>query len=266
MSGNIKEQGTYYNGLLYGQVDEFNENGDIILSEYYINNKKNGLSIEFYPKSFNIPNSVKKSEVLYRDGFPVGKKIIYNINGDIISTIDYSKEKVEQIIYYSYKENKIKRRNYLIDNELNGISKLYYNNPQNSLKAEYSYKNSMLDGESIEFYENGNIKQISNYKNNLKNGIETYFYPNKNKKYEITYENGQANGPFKYYYENGNIQLEGSYKNRRLDGKIISYYENGNIQSIEFYNEDKKINTHYFYNKNNELEYTLDYSNTKGNK
>jgi antitoxin component YwqK of YwqJK toxin-antitoxin module len=79
---------------------------------------------------------------------------------------------------------------------------------------KYYYKNDKLEGEDIQYYENGNIYIKCYYKDKL--------------------------GEYIQYYENGNIEIK-CYKNCKRKGKYIVYYENGNIWIKCYYKNDKKI-------------------------
>ena len=78
-------------------------------------------------------------------------------------------------------------------------------------------KNGLLDGNSIEYYEEGNIESLVPYKNNVVEGLV------------IT------------YYENGNIKEEVNYKNDKMNGEAKSYDENGKLNGRTIFKDDIKL-------------------------
>ena len=64
----------------------------------------------------------------------------------------------------------------------------------------------MLNGEWIEFFDNGKIASIINYNNN------------------------KLSGSYKTFYSNGNIREEGHVFQDKWDGLYINNYENGNTR------------------------------------
>ena len=79
------------------------------------------------------------------------------------------------------------------------------------------YKNGILEGEQIEYYDNGNIYCKNNYKN------------------------GKREGERIEYYNNGNIYCKNNYKNGKREGEWIEYYNNGNIWHKENYKGGKLV-------------------------
>jgi antitoxin component YwqK of YwqJK toxin-antitoxin module len=76
-----------------------------------------------------------------------------------------------------------------------------------------SYKNNLLDGSYITYYDNGQIKETSHYKNGILEGLSQQYYENGQLGFEKEYKDGKLNGVQKQYHENGQIDLEIKYKN-----------------------------------------------------
>ena len=100
--------------------------------------------------------------------------------------------------------------------------------PNKLLKTYYMYdKNEVLNGDSIKYYEEGNIQSIVPYKNNLVEGLVIR------------------------YYENGNIKEEVNYKNDKMNGEAKSYDENGKLNGRTIFKDDIKLEEDVY--KENEI-------------
>tara|TARA_R100001082_G_C4343672_1_gene151306 strand:- start:14 stop:1003 length:990 start_codon:yes stop_codon:yes gene_type:complete len=95
-----------------------------------------------------------------------------------------------------------------------------------SLKLIFSWKNGLLDGECIEYYDN-----------------KTIFWKGR-------YKDGNRNGNFKEYFHNGNLNSTGNYKNGMPINRWETYFKNGKLKSQSIFDKNgrQKVIT-----KNNEL-------------
>jgi antitoxin component YwqK of YwqJK toxin-antitoxin module len=85
------------------------------------------------------------------------------------------------------------------------------------------------DGFVIEYYDNGNIKNIFKYLNHTRNGLAFGFYENGNVKAEAYYKDSLPTGRGRRYYENGNLMADWNIENNR-ETSHREYYENGNLK------------------------------------
>ena len=100
--------------------------------------------------------------------------------------------------------------------------------PNKLLKRYRMYdKKGVLNGNSISYYEEGNIQSIFPYKNNLIEGLVIR------------------------YYENGNIKEEVNYKNDKMNGEAKSYDENGKLNGRTIFKDDIKLEEDVY--KENEI-------------
>ena len=97
------------------------------------------------------------------------------------------------------------------DNIFNNLIDPNNSNDSNNICVKCTYFNGRLDGKYEEYYNNGNIKLISNYK---------YIYGNKEYKYK--------HGDIIEYYKSGQINNKGYYIENKLI-EYITYDENGEI-------------------------------------
>jgi antitoxin component YwqK of YwqJK toxin-antitoxin module len=94
------------------------------------------------------------------------------------------------------------------------------------------------DGQVIEKYDSGNIRNIFSYKKGKRNGKAFSFYENGRLKKEGIYLEDNPIGITKMYYENGNLKVESKIK----DGKNLyykEYYENGQMKQEVYYKGDE---------------------------
>lgn len=94
-------------------------------------------------------------------------------------------------------------------------------------KHLFSYVEGKLDGETIWYYPNGNLKVRGNYFHGEFDGKWEKFYANGNKSMEVVYCNGVLEGPFSRWYKNGNPMETGQYANNRPVGNWTSWDESG---------------------------------------
>ena len=96
------------------------------------------------------------------------------------------------------------------------------------------WKNGVLDGQSIEWWYNGQLSSIVMYKEGLKEGYEIEFHEDGTTWATTTYKKGLIEGESKQFWENGNIRYQyfskegksqGEYKEWTEDGKLIDHLE-----------------------------------------
>ncbi len=69
-----------------------------------------------------------------------------------------------------------------------------------------NYLNGKLDGESTEYFENGQVKILLHFKNGLLDGEATEYYPETlGMKSKFIFSNGLKNGEYFLYKENGDV-------------------------------------------------------------
>jgi len=129
----------------------------------YIDNKKNGLWIEYYC------NGNLKSKIQYVNGKPDGYCILYYENG-----------KIQEEGQWSSKLNRWV-----------GKYKSYYNNGQ--IQHEFNYnQNGKREGPAKYYYENGQLAIEGNFINGQETGVFKEYYENGDLKAEKTFNNGQV--------------------------------------------------------------------------
>ena len=186
-----------------GKYIEYYKNGKIKLQGNYKEGRRNG---EF--KTF-LKNSKSAGSVIYKDGKIIKSTLIKsmkeNASFSILTNINYNSNSHEIVT----------------DEFPNGLLKQYFT----------FNKNELLDGESRQYYEEGEIKSVSPFKNNVANGTFISYYQNGNIKEKHTYKDGNEEGEGIFYYENGKLEEKYFMKNGKLDGEAINYFEDGKIKN-----------------------------------
>ena len=189
-----------YNLLPNGKHTEYYKNGQVKVQGSYKEGKRDG---EF--KAF-LKNGKSAGFIIYKDGKIIKSTLVKAMkdNASFSPVTD---------IYYKLEDSHTLRK---VDYE-NGLLKIYF----------IYNKDGIPDGESVEYYEEGNIKSIIPFRNNIVEGLT------------IT------------YYENGNIDEEVNYKNNKMNGEAKSYDENGKLNGRTIFKDDIKLEEDVY--KENEI-------------
>ena len=193
-----------------------------------------GKYIEYY-KNGNI-----KVQGNYKDGKREGEFKTFLRNGKSAGSVFYKDGKIiKSTLVKAMKDNASFSLVTDINYNLNSHKIVTDEFPNQLLKQYFVFnKNGLLDGESREYYEEGDIKSVSPFKNNVADGIFISYYQNGNIKEKHTYKNGNEEGEGLFYYENGQLEEKYFMKNGKLDGEAINYFEDGKIRNKAIYKDD----------------------------
>ena len=218
-----------------GKYIEYYKNGQIKVQGNNEDGKRDG---EF--KAF-LRNGKSAGSVFYKDGKIIKSTLVNSMkdNASFSLTTD---------INYNLNSNEI-----ITDEFPNGLLKQYF----------IYNKNRLLDGESREYYEEGDIKSISHFKNHIPDGVFISYYPNGNMEEKYAYVNGQANGECFSYYENGKLEERYFLKNGEIDGEAFAYYPSGKLEVKDFFKDGKKEGESIFYHENGNIKQKSTFKNGK---
>ena len=206
-----------------GKYIEYYKNGQIKVQGHYKDGKREG---EF--KTF-LRNSKNAGSVFYKNGKIIKSTLINsmkdNASFSILTDINYNSNSHEIVT----------------DEFPNGLLKQYFT----------FNKDELLDGESRQYYEEGDIKSISPFKNNVADGTFISYYQNGNIKEKHTYKNGNEEGEGIFYYENGKLEEKYLMKNGKLDGEAINYFEDGKIKKKAIFKDGVTLEEEIY--KDNEI-------------
>ena len=218
-----------------GKYIEYYKNGQIKVQGNNKDGKRDG---EF--KAF-LRNGKSAGSVFYKDGKIIKSTLVNSMkdNASFSLTTD---------INYNLNSNEI-----ITDEFLNGLLKQYF----------IYNKNGLLDGESREYYEEGDIKSISHFKNDIPDGVFISYYPNGNMEEKYAYVNGQANGECFSYYENGKLEERYFLKNGEIDGEAFAYYPSGKLRGKEVQKLGKREGESIIYHENGNIKQKSTFKNDK---
>ena len=218
-----------------GKYIEYYKNGQIKVQGNNKDAKRDG---EF--KAF-LRNGKSAGSVFYKDGKIIKSTLVNSMkdNASFSLTTD---------INYNLNSNEI-----ITDEFPNGLLKQYF----------IYNKNRLLDGESREYYEEGDIKSISHFKNDIPDGVFISYYQNGNIENKYAYVNGQANGECFSYYENGKLEERYFLKNGEIDGEAFAYYPSGKLRGKEVQKLGKREGESIIYHENGNIKQKSTFKNDK---
>jgi len=195
--GQLKTSGQYKNKKRIGEWKSYYKTGELLSVYSYSKGKKNKVYKVFY-KDGSLKRETKKIDgVFVNKGFYESGNLFF--------------ERLLKNGYYKeyYDSDVLKVESNYIDNQLNGIWKLFY--PTGELEWQVAYKEGYKEGSYKQFYKNDILKVEGFTKKNKKEGIE------------------------KRYLEDGSLEWEGAYKNDVFNKTWNHFDASGNkIESIKY--------------------------------
>ena len=239
---------------LYGLYRKYDKNGNLLIYTYAIDGKNtdkgyysNGklayiLELKIIKEQPPIPNGkyieyYKNGQIKVqgnnKDGKRDGEFKAFLRNGKSAGSVFYKDGKIiKSTLVKAMKDNASFSLVTDVNYNLNSHKIVTDEFPNQLLKQYFVFnKNGLLDGESREYYEEGDIQSVSPFKNNIADGIFITYYQNGNIKVKNTYKNGNEEGEGLFYYENGQLEEKYFMKNGKLDGEAINYFEDGKIRN-----------------------------------
>ena len=271
---------------LYGLYRKYDKNGNLLIYTYAIDGKNtdkgyysngklayilelkiikeqppipNGKYIEYYK------NGQIKVQGSYKEGKRDGEFKAFLRNGKSAGSVFYKDGKIiKSTLVNSMKDNASFSLVTDINYNLNSHKIVTDEFPNGLLKQYFIYnKNGLLDGESREYYEEGDIKSISHFKNDIPDGVFISYYQNGNIENKYAYVNGQANGECFSYYENGKLEERYFLKNGEIDGEAFAYYPSGKLRGKEVQKLGKREGESIIYHENGNIKQKSTFKNDK---
>ena len=271
---------------LYALYRKYDKNGNLFIYSYAIDGKNidrgyysdgklayiqelkiikgqppipNGKYIEYYK------NGQIKVQGNNKDGKRDGEFKAFLRNGKSAGSVFYKDGKIiKSTLVNSMKDNASFSLTTDINYNLNSNEIITDEFPNGLLKQYFIYnKNGLLDGESREYYEEGDIKSISHFKNDIPDGVFISYYQNGNIENKYAYVNGQANGECFSYYENGKLEERYFLKNGEIDGEAFAYYPSGKLRGKEVQKLGKREGESIIYHENGNIKQKSTFKNDK---
>ena len=271
---------------LYGLYRKYDKNGNLLIYTYAIDGKNtdkgyysNGklayiLELKIIKEQPSIPNGkyieyYKNGQIKvqgnYKEGKRDGEFKAFLRNGKSAGSVFYKDGKIiKSTLVNSMKDNASFSLTTDINYNLNSNEIITDEFPNGLLKQYFIYnKNGLLDGESREYYEEGDIKSISHFKNDIPDGVFISYYQNGNIENKYAYVNGQANGECFSYYENGKLEERYFLKNGEIDGEAFAYYPSGKLRGKEVQKLGKREGESIIYHENGNIKQKSTFKNDK---
>lgn len=158
--------------------------------EIYMNDKRNGLCIYFFPNGTKSTESHYRNDTLdglstiyrdygsiryeenFKDGKTDGFKRYYSVDGNLTEEQEY-KEGVQTGIYRLYSKTKrVVVESFYVDGIENGTRRVYRDNEKHQIIREFDFKNDIKV--EARYYKNGKIvkQEAHNYEDGLKKAEE----------------------------------------------------------------------------------------------
>lgn len=113
-----------------------------------------------------------------------------------------------------------------------GKCQVLYNN-SDIVKEQFTYKKGVLNGESLAWYRNGNLRRKGVYDNGHISGKWTFWDEQGYMTVEANYKLDSLNGVYISLYPNGKIKEKGQFTDNRQTGKWFYYDESGRQRTIK---------------------------------
>lgn len=194
-NGNLKETGTYENGLRSGKWKFYNEDGKINQSGSFRKGKPHGEWKWYY-----MDGTLRRQEN-YRNGREDGSSVEYDNSGQIVSKGEYIDGLKEGEWYY-----------HIGDHVITG-----------------SYNQGEKDGDWSGVYDNGKTQFKGSFQSGYAKGKHKFYYATGQLKQDGKYSSGRKEGEWRHWDEDGEILLRSSFESgieRRIEGvKILPTFE-----------------------------------------
>jgi uncharacterized protein len=219
-----KSEGKFRLGKKTGTWKVYDENGVLNFTENYLADQLDGPRTYYYPNGnieyeFNFKNDEKDGiikrldpdgTIAYLIRYDEGNLVSYSYsdkNGNIIPEIPIIHDSVRLKTYYP--NGNISRETILMDDKLNGVDRLYYENGQ--LYTMDSSEYNVTEGISLKYFSNGKLNSVYNYLHDNPHGLCKEYYENGNIQKEINFWNGEIHGNVKYYDQRGKLTETRTY-------------------------------------------------------
>lgn len=135
------------------------------------------------------------------------------LDGKIKEQYTLNKKGEKEGPFLAYNEvGQLKEKSLYKDGMLSGTRILYFDNGNVEIEENY-IDGGTLHGTYKSFYEGGQLQIEKKYENNVLTGLVKVYYSSGKLKEEVSMQYNNENGPFTEYYENGQIHWKGTYLN-----------------------------------------------------
>lgn len=179
----------------------------------------------------------------FKDDKPYGKFVYYYESGKTKVILEYKTDGKTSYAQMYHESGYLMARGKYI-NQLKDSTWVQYDD-RGIISYQEDYKNGMLDGQRVIFYEpqGGQFKvmEYSYWRKGLQHGEYKKYHPNSKVSEEGNYVDGNKEGEIKHYHPNGKISLVEHYKYAVRHGFQIAFDEKGIQLGYKFYWEGVEL-------------------------
>ncbi len=272
----IRLSGFFNHGLKNGYFKTYDEAGNLISTEKYINGEKEKkaealshleVRTDYYPDgkikvqaTYNkkgLPEGIRreysksgkvKKAYIFRNGKMIAKGVFtdagqregfwkeFYLDGNLKAVGFYTKDLKTGLWKYYYHDGHIEEIGKYVNNDPDSVWRWYY--PNNNLLRTENFYEGQEDGTYKEYDVHGKLITTGEYVEGQKEGKWIYYVGDV--KQEIQYGEGQRNGWSRYYYSDGILFYEGKFIDNLPNGEHKWYWPNGKLKESGTYNMGRK--------------------------
>lgn len=176
------------------------------------------------------PDGSVRYKGYFSDGRPVGKMVRYYPDGKVQAEMEYRGDTVESILYS--RDGKYMSTGKYVNKLKTGVWKFLKGD---DLLAEENYRNNVLDGESLSYFQSGEMAGCKTWRNGKPDGGWKLYYENGQLRLQACYHLGKIDGEVRSYDQKGVLRVQGKYRNDRKEGKWEFYDEKGELLKVKIY-------------------------------
>jgi uncharacterized protein len=204
----------------------------------------------------------KSAEGKFVAGEKVGKWNYYYYNGMLKSTEIYDEQHKANGPYASFFDNGAQReKSTYKDDLLDGETIIY--NANGTINSKFTYTNGKRNGIRYNYTSYGLLKNEGNLKDNVYTGSYKSYHNNGKVDMECQTANDDIEGPVTYRHRNGKLRSKGTFTKGKRTGNWKWYDESEKIESEGDYIDGKETGVWKWYYKNGQLKEEAPYENGK---
>ncbi len=136
--------------------------------------------------------------------------------------------------------DKIRFEGRLLNGKPEGLWRVFYESGK--IAGAVNYVNGLAAGEALYYYDNEQqtTRAEVTYVEDLIDGVYREFYENGARKASVGYQQGKPHGEAEFYYDSGIPKIEGRYDQGLKTGKWIHFTETGDVMDKAKWKKEKK--------------------------
>lgn len=136
-----------------------------------------------------------------------------------------------------------------------------YNDAGHLEEKYYIDKDSVRNGPYESYYDNGQLQEKAFYRNGLLDGERVLYFENGQSEIVEHYLEGRMHGPYEVYYASGAPLLKQVFDRDTLRGESLRFYENGQLEEKVFFVDNLENGPFQEFHENGQLHWEGQYLN-----